>query len=134
MLIGLSPWLILHNKPALTKFGSRLRHAIKWHQYYRVFSLTWPVSMQMYWNKRKPLHKKRVQIPQDWFGTPKWRPFYCFGTPIWLPWRHVKTLYTSGRKNVMSIRELFCPDPLAEFEKMAAFQIFFCLKIKCFQS
>jgi len=25
--------------------------------------------MQIYWNKRKCLHKKRVQLPQDWFGT-----------------------------------------------------------------
>ena len=33
----------------------------------RAFSLTWPVSMQIYWNKRKCLHKKRVQLPQDWF-------------------------------------------------------------------
>ena len=49
---------------------------------YRVFSLTWPASMQIYWNKRKRLHKKRVQLPEDWFGT-----------PIWPPWRHVKTLY-----------------------------------------
>ena len=56
-------------------------------------SLTWPASMQIYWNKRKSLHKKRVQLPQDWFGTPKWPPFHCFGTPIWPPWRHVKTLY-----------------------------------------
>ena len=31
----------------------------------------------------------------------------------------------SGRKNVMSMRELFCPDPLAGSEKMAGFQIFF---------
>ena len=30
----------------------------------------------------------------------------------------------SGRKNVMSIRERFRPDPLAGFEKMAEFQIF----------
>ena len=36
----------------------------------RVFSLTWPASMQIDWNKRKRLHKKRVQLPQDWFGTP----------------------------------------------------------------
>ena len=35
----------------------------------------------------------------------------------------------SGRKNVMSMRELFCPDPLAGSEKMAGFQIFFCPKI-----
>ena len=29
--------------------------------YHRAFSLTWPESMQIYWNKRKRLHKKRVQ-------------------------------------------------------------------------
>ena len=60
---------------------------------YRVFSLTWPASTQIYWNKRKRLHKKRVQFPEDWFGAPSWPPFHCFGTPIWPPWRHVKTLY-----------------------------------------
>ena len=38
--------------------------------YYRAFSLMWPASMQIYWNKRKHLHKKKVQLPQDWFGTP----------------------------------------------------------------
>ena len=43
-------------------------------------------------------------------------------------------LSLSGRKNVMSMRERFCPDPLAGFEKMAGFQIFYCLKIKCFHS
>ena len=53
----------------------------------------WPASMQIHWNKRKCLHKKRVQIPQDLFGTPTWPPFHCFGTPIWPPWHHVKTLY-----------------------------------------
>ena len=62
---------------------------------YRVFSLTWLASMQIYWNKRKRLHKKSVQLPQDPFGTPTWPPFHCFGTPIWPPWRHVKTLYNS---------------------------------------
>ena len=51
--------------------------------YYRVFSLTWPASMQMFLNKRNHLHKKRVHLPQDWFGTPTWPPFHCFGTPIW---------------------------------------------------
>ena len=42
-----------------------------WHwkpQKYSVFSLTWSAFMQIYWNKRKRLHKKRVQLPQDWFG------------------------------------------------------------------
>ena len=52
---------------------------------YRAFSLTWPASIQINWNKRKRLHKKRVQIPQDCLGTPTWLPFYCFGTPIWPP-------------------------------------------------
>ena len=52
---------------------------------YRVFSLTRPASMQIYWNKRKRLDKKRVQLPEDWFGTPTWPPFHCFGTPIWPP-------------------------------------------------
>ena len=43
------------------------------------FSLTWPASMQIFWNKRKRLHKKRSQLPGDCFGTPTWRPFHCFG-------------------------------------------------------
>ena len=60
------------------------------------FSLTWPASMQIYWKNRKCLHKKRVQLPEDWFGTPTWPRFYCFGTPIWPPWPHVKTLYIIG--------------------------------------
>ena len=46
-------------------------------------SLTWPVSMQIYGNVRKRLHKKRGQLPQDWSATPTWPPCYCFGTPIW---------------------------------------------------
>ena len=59
----------------------------------RAFSLTWQASMQIYWDKRKRLHKKRVQLPKDFLGTPTWPPFRCFRTPIWPPWRHVKTLY-----------------------------------------
>ena len=51
-----------------------------------------PASMQIYWSKRKRLHKKRVQLPQDWSGTPTWPPFHCVGTPIWPPWVHVETL------------------------------------------
>ena len=30
---------------------------------HRVFSLTWPASMQIYWNKRKRLHKKKSSTP-----------------------------------------------------------------------
>ena len=48
----------------------------------RVF-VTWPASMQIYWNKRKRLHKKRVQLPRDWFGK-----------PTWPPWRHVALLFS----------------------------------------
>ena len=66
---------------------------------YRVFSLTCPAFMQIYWNKRKRLHKKRVQLPEDWFGTPTWPPFHCFGTPMWPPRRHVKTLYKGSTEN-----------------------------------
>ena len=65
--------------------------------------------MQIYWNKRKRLHKKRVQLPQDWLGTPTWPPFHCFGTPIWPPWRHVKTLYRNSCMPLEreEIRELY---------------------------
>ena len=41
----------------------------KKNEIYRVFSLTWPAYMQIYWNKRKRLHKKRVQLPEAWFGN-----------------------------------------------------------------
>ena len=36
---------------------------------YRLFLLTWPASMQIYWNKRERLYNKRVQLPKDCFGT-----------------------------------------------------------------
>ena len=36
-----------------------------------------PTAMQIYWNKRKCLHQKRFELPQDWFGTPTWPPFHC---------------------------------------------------------
>ena len=52
---------------------------------YRAFSPTWPASMQIYWSKRKLLHKKRVQLPED-----------ILGTPMWPPRRHVKTLYSKA--------------------------------------
>ena len=71
-----------------------------------VFSLTWPAYMQIYRNKRLRLHKKRVQLPEDWFGTPTWLPLHCFGTPIWPLWCHVKTLYSISHKNVSSVFSL----------------------------
>ena len=52
----------------------------------RAFSLTCPSAMLIYWNKRlKHLHEKRVQLHEDFLGTPTWPPFYCYGTPIWPP-------------------------------------------------
>ena len=48
--------------------------------YSRVYSVFTHVAS--IYNKRNRLHKKRVQLPGDWFGT-----------PLWPPWRHVKTLY-----------------------------------------
>ena len=60
---------------------------------YKAFSFTRPTSKPIYWNKRKHLHKNRVQLTVDLFGTQPWLPFHCFGTPIWPRWRHVKTLY-----------------------------------------
>ena len=36
----------------------------------RAFSLTWPAAMLIYWNKRKHLHEKSVQLPEDFVGTP----------------------------------------------------------------
>ena len=43
--------------------------------YNGAFLLTWPESMQIYLNKRKRLHNKRVQLPQDFFAaaTTTWR-------------------------------------------------------------
>ena len=63
---------------------------------YRAFSLTWPAAMQIYWNKRRRLHKKRVQIPQDWFGTPTWPPFHCLGHQYGrrdVMWKHSIPMY-----------------------------------------
>ena len=70
-------------KEKLIQFGFIVSAATE--RAYRVFSLTWPASMQIYWNKRNPLHEKRVELPEDWFGTPTRPPFHCFGTPIWPP-------------------------------------------------
>ena len=58
---------------------------------YSAFSLTWPAFMQICCHKRKRKHTKRVQLPQEWFGTSTWQPFHCFETPIWPPWRHAKS-------------------------------------------
>ena len=47
----------------------------------RVFSLTcmWPASMQIYWNKRKHLHKKRVHLHRIGLGHQHGRRFIVLG-------------------------------------------------------
>ena len=62
--------------------------------YYKAFSLTWLASMQIYWNKRKRLHKKGFNSHMSGLGHQHGRRLIVLnGTPIWPPWRHVKTLY-----------------------------------------
>ena len=49
--------------------------------------------MQIYSNKRKRLHKKRVQRPQDWFGTQTYiRRFIVLGHKyghLDVMWKHI---------------------------------------------
>lgn len=54
---------------------------------YRAFPFTWPTCMQFFCNKSKCLHKRSVEISQDWFSSSTWPQCHCFGTPRWLPWR-----------------------------------------------
>ena len=83
--------VISNHVNSYTLFTTNLLWSIFTHLW--SISFMWPGSMQIYWNKRKRLNEKRVQLPQDCLGTPTWPPFHCFGTPIWPPWCHVKTLY-----------------------------------------
>ena len=81
---------------------------------FRVFSLTWPAYMLIYCNKRKRLHsrlhKKRVQLPEDWFATPTWPPFHFLGHQCGrrdVMWKHSNSqdkvvLYTLLLKKVRS--------------------------------
>ena len=48
-------------------------------------------NIQIYWNKRKRLHKKRVQLAEDWFGTPTRPPGIVSGHQAGLRdvmWKH----------------------------------------------
>ena len=46
---------------------------------YRVFSLTWPASMQIYRNKRKRLHKKEFNSRRTGLGYQHGRRFIVLG-------------------------------------------------------
>jgi len=37
---------------------------------YKVLSVSRPAAMQIYWTKESVLYKKRIKLPQNWFGTP----------------------------------------------------------------
>ena len=55
----------------------------------RSFSLLWPATMQIAWNKRTFLHDKSP-IPKRFFWyTNIAAILFC----IWPPWSHVKTIY-----------------------------------------
>ena len=42
---------------------------------------------------KKSLRKKRVELPQDWFGIHQHGRRFIVLEHQWLPWRHVDTLY-----------------------------------------
>ena len=75
-----------------------------------MFSLTWPASMQIYWNKRKRLHKKKVQLPEDWFGTPTWPLCIVLGHQYGrrdVMWKHSKIHPRSGSRRDARVPPLF---------------------------
>lgn len=62
---------------------------------FRAFSLTWPVAMQIYWNKRNILiHKQKVQLRKTGLEQQDGHHFIVLEQSIWWTWDHVKTLYT----------------------------------------
>ena len=78
--------------PASDKTGSHDARQIYIDLYWFIWSVFTDSCDQhpCKWNKRKCFHKKRIQLPQFWFGTPTSPRL----TPIWLPWRHAKTVNT----------------------------------------
>ena len=53
-----------------------------------VCSLMWPEAIFAQWNKRRNLHKNRVQSQKEYFTPPTWPPFLCL-------------LVQDGRRDVM---------------------------------
>ena len=77
---------MINNFPFIVPEDRRRKEKPGMNRFYRAYSLACPAAMQIYWNKRKCLHKKRVELPRDWFGTSTCPQFYCFGKPIWPPY------------------------------------------------
>ena len=59
----------------------------------RVFSLTWTASLQIYWNKGKRLHRKRLQLPQIGLGHQHGRRFIVLGQQYGRRTSYENTLY-----------------------------------------
>ena len=74
----------------------------------RAFSLTWPASMHIYGNKKDFLHKKRVQLQQDLFGTPIWPPFHCWNTNMAAVTSGENALYSGGLRPGSDAAPLMC--------------------------
>ena len=92
---------------------------------YSMFSLTWPVSMQIYWNKRKRLHKKRVQLPQDWFGHKHGRRFIVLGHKYGrhdVMWKH--TIKLESSEPVVGFRSYWHFLLECEFKNMPISQVY----------
>ena len=70
---------------------------------FEAFSLTWPVAMQIYWNKRNTLiHKQKVLLPQTGYEQQDDHHFIVLDQPIWWTLDHVKTLYTVTELHTLS--------------------------------
>ena len=76
---------------------------------YRAISLTWPwpATIQIYWNERKCLDKKKGQFPQDWRVTLTWPPFLCFCETAMTSCE--STLYNTMNKFLMTLNSLTSP-------------------------
>ena len=69
---------------------------------YRVFPLTWPASTQIYWNRRKSLHKNIIQLPQDGLGHQHGRRFIVLGHQYGrrdVMWKHsIERFHSRGQQ------------------------------------
>ena len=80
LIICLTTFLLVHRKSLKKKKESSSFTVI-------INSILCFHSRGQHLSKRKPLHKKRLQLRQDW---QTWPQFHCF-EQIWPPWSHVKT-------------------------------------------
>ena len=60
---------IINNFPFMVSEDRRWKEKPGMNTFYGLFRLTCRAAMQIYWNKGKCLHEKRIELPQDWLGT-----------------------------------------------------------------